>query len=309
MSRVNALLASFKQGQKKALVLQSEARQEREDKLAKAAAGAAAGRGRGAKAGAGRGRGGKTSSAASGDVSASVASAAGLTDWKQRSRSGQQAVPIGVKLKAIVDFLRAAGDPQKPAAIFAATGFDPEVDAKLLEALGRNNKVIVQDDGLFGYRPEVANVRSKQEVLDYLLRRERQGEGYAALGELQDAYPGVVSDLEALKKEGLILSLPAAETTRKEVFYPVDQRIHMKVDADLQELWQSVGDTLPDEDDELQEELRRVGLKPAPRQVIEKREAREKKKKARKVRRLTKVTNQHLKHLLEGDAPTNIENA
>jgi hypothetical protein len=43
---------------------------------------------------------------------------------------------------------------------------------------------------------EVANVRSKQEVLDYLLRRERQGEGYAALGELQDAYPGVVSDLE-----------------------------------------------------------------------------------------------------------------
>jgi hypothetical protein len=43
MSRVNALLASFKQGQKKALVLQSEARQEREDKLAKAAAGAAPG--------------------------------------------------------------------------------------------------------------------------------------------------------------------------------------------------------------------------------------------------------------------------
>ncbi len=43
---------------------------------------------------------------------------------------------------------------------------------------------------------EVANVHSKQEVLDYLLRRERQGEGYAALGELQDAYPGVVSDLE-----------------------------------------------------------------------------------------------------------------
>jgi 3-polyprenyl-4-hydroxybenzoate decarboxylase len=43
--------------------------------------------------------------------------------------------------------------------------------------------------------------------------------------------------LQALKKEGLILSLPAAETTRKEVFYPVDQRIHMKVDADLQVCW------------------------------------------------------------------------
>lgn len=102
-----------------------------------------------------------------------------------------------------------------------------------------------------------------------------------------------------------------------------------------------------------------AGLKPAPRQVIEKREAREKKKKARKVgagccvwgaglqqllllclahppgpaparprracphlcprtsppaaclqqRKLTRVTNVHLAHLLEGEAPTNIETA
>ena len=52
-----------------------------------------------------------------------------------------------------------------------------------------------------------------------------------------------------------------------------------------------------------------AGLKPAPRQVLEKREAREKKRKARKVRRLTKVTNMHLKHLLDGDAPSNIETA
>ena len=39
-------------------------------------------------------------------------------------------------------------------------------------------------------------MRSKQEVLDYMRRREREGEGYAALGELQDAYPGVRQDLE-----------------------------------------------------------------------------------------------------------------
>ena len=52
-----------------------------------------------------------------------------------------------------------------------------------------------------------------------------------------------------------------------------------------------------------------AGLRPAPRQIIEKREAREKKKKARKARRLTRVTNVHLKHLLEGDAPVNIETA
>ena len=169
MSRVNALLASFKSGQKKALQLQSDARHEREDKLAKASAGGGggvasgqrhrqgssgtlmwatascrcralcvhppcleltqifhfAGRGRGGRGGAGRGRGGKATSAASGYASASVASAAGMVDWRQRSRTGQQAVPMGFKLKAVVDFLRAAGEagePQKPQAVAAATG-------------------------------------------------------------------------------------------------------------------------------------------------------------------------------------------
>lgn len=71
----------------------------------------------------------------------------------------------------------------------------------------------------------------------------------------------------------------------------------------------TVGDGLPEDDDDVAAELRKVGLRPAPRAVVEKREAREKKKRARKARRLTKVTNLHLKHLLEGDAPVNIETA
>lgn len=108
----------------------------------------------------------------------------------------------------------------------------------------------------------------------------------------------------------------------------------------------TVGDSLPEDDEEVAAELKKIGahavvcraaagaarpllralpaacsahlparrrhaagLCPAPRAVVEKREAREKKKRARKARRLTKVTNVHLKHLLEGEAPTNIETA
>ena len=40
--------------------------------------------------------------------------------------------------------------------------------------------------------------------------------------------------LQALKREGLVLSLPASDVARKEVFYPVDQRLQMRVDDDLQ---------------------------------------------------------------------------
>ena len=52
-----------------------------------------------------------------------------------------------------------------------------------------------------------------------------------------------------------------------------------------------------------------AGMQPAPRRQVERREAREKKRKARKARRLTKVTNVHLRHLLEGEGPLNIETA
>ncbi|KAL4448542.1 hypothetical protein ABPG75_005761 [Micractinium tetrahymenae] len=301
-SRVDQVLAKFKQGQKAALKVQADARQEREEKLAKAAA---------AKA---KPKAARPRKAASGDVSASVASgggaaAAATLDWKQRSRTAAQAVPLGLKIKAVVDFLRASGEPQRAAAIAVGTGFNPQIDAQLAAALASNSKVEVQADGLYLYRPEVANVRNRQELLEYLRRRERQGEGYAALGELQDAYPAAKQDLEALKRQGLLLSLPAADPQRKEVFYPVDHRMQLRVDADLQELWLSLGDQLPDDEEEVAAELQKIGLKPAPRQVIEKREARERKKKARKARRLTRVTNVHLAHLLEGDAPVNIETA
>lgn len=55
---------------------------------------------------------------------------------------------------------------------------------------------------------EVANVRSKAEVLEYLRRRERSGEGYASLGELQDAYPGAAADLEVLLLYRCVVGLP-----------------------------------------------------------------------------------------------------
>lgn len=102
----------------------------------------------------------KTVSGASGDPSASVASggalAAAAADWKARSRSGQQAVPVGVKLKAVVDALRASGEPQHPQAIANATGWDPRTDAALAQALAANNKVALQADGLYAYIPGAA---------------------------------------------------------------------------------------------------------------------------------------------------------
>jgi hypothetical protein len=40
--------------------------------------------------------------------------------------------------------------------------------------------------------------------------------------------------LQELKREGLLLSLPAGEVARKEVFYPVDLKMKLKIDPDVQ---------------------------------------------------------------------------
>ncbi len=56
----------------------------------------------------------------------------------------------------------------------------------------------------------------------------------AASFSLANTHNHICLLVQELKREGLVLSLPAADVTRKEVYYPVDQRIKMKVDADLQ---------------------------------------------------------------------------
>jgi hypothetical protein len=167
MSRVDALLANFKQRNKASIATLAELRQERDARLAKAQGGqqgggaraggsgagagagwcwwwqrglpglpclaccrcnahhlpslaSAAGRGgRGGKATAGRGA-RKAASTASGDASTASGAPAGA-DWKQRSRQAQPSLPLGVKIKAVVDFLRASAEPQQASAIAGTT--------------------------------------------------------------------------------------------------------------------------------------------------------------------------------------------
>ena len=49
-------------------------------------------------------------------------------------------------------------------------------DKELRDALGANPKVEVTDEGLYIYKPEVANVRNREQLLAYLRRREAAGE-------------------------------------------------------------------------------------------------------------------------------------
>eukprot|EP00887_Chlorella_sp_A99_P004140 scaffold23.g4140.t1 len=218
-------------------------------------------------------------------------------DWKAAAVRGS--LPLGARIKRVLDFLRRCDQPQTQRQISVATELSLSADRHLKEALAVNPKVELSPEGLYTYRPEVANVRNREQLLAYLRRRHAVGEGYASWKDLEDSYADVAADMEVLKREGLVIGLYShAPELECEVYYPVDQRLAaFKVHEDVQLLWQTI--QVPEDEDEVQEELRKLRLRPAPRKAPRKREKRDRAKKPRRPPRLRAVTNVHLMELLQ----------
>lgn len=212
--------------------------------------------------------------------------------------ANQNDVPMGMKLKTIIDFLKASGKEEGVAVISRKTGFDPTTDPKLAAALENNPKILTLDGETYVYCPEVT-VNNKEGLLRYI--REGGEKGYVNSGMLKDTYySNVLHDIEALKQEGLIYGLPAFEKSRGEMLYPVDQSLRMDLHFDIQKLWGEC--SVPVED--IGDELRKIGREPVGRSVVKKREQ---KKKEPKMRKISRPTNYHLPHMLSGACPDNIE--
>lgn len=147
-------------------------------------------------------------------------------------------------------------------------------------------------------------MRNKEQLLAFLRQRATSNEGYASWRDVHDSYPQVATDLKALKRDGLIMSLYSSALDSKsdglldcDVYYPVDQAFAgFQVHEDVQLLWQMI--QVPEDEDEVQDELKKLKLKPSTRKAPRKREKGERKKKARKPPRLRVVTNAHLMELL-----------
>lgn len=210
--------------------------------------------------------------------------------------------PLGLRQKLVVDYLRGQAHAQTPARILAATTCDVERDELLVRVLTANEKVGWDAEGRLFYRAEI-DVKSKAALLE----RIRRAEPPVSAGDVADAYPGVAGDLDELCAEGLVLRLACADPeVGADVLFPVDLRLRgAAVDADVVALWHAV--EIPEADDLVAEQLLKIGLVPAPRAAVARREKRERVKKPRKASKLRSVTNVHLMHLLEGEAPTTIE--
>lgn len=229
----------------------------------------------------------------------------GAKDWRTaRASSAAPELPLGMRQKQVIDFLRQYEEPASAGKIMASTGRNLESELELAEALSSNPKVSFNSsDKTWCYQPD-SNVRNKQQLMDYV----RKSALPVLVSDLADAYRGVSCDIASLKRDGVVYGLHSFDPDiNSEVLFPIDVSMKsIKADNDVRALW--LGTVVPDEDTAVAEALQKAGIEPSHRKptAVHARETRKKRKK-RKPTKLRAVTNVHLMHLLEGEAPTAID--
>lgn len=243
------------------------------------------------------------------ELPTSLAQAAEAKEAAQRealARKAQYNAPLGKLVKDIIQCLRAAdGAPLSAAHVHAAVGVELASHPALLAELRANAKVQVvggpQADSLaFSYKA-THDIRTATQLLAFV-QQQRQG---VHIAEVADSYKGITDDMQSLAREGKLLVLWSMDSGA-EVLYPVEQACTIKVDDDIIEQWH--GQEVPQDPIQLEAELKKAGLKAAPRRLPRRRiDVDDKKKKKRRQVAPRVITNVHMPELFTAPQPDQID--
>ncbi|KAJ0791562.1 putative transcription initiation factor TFIIE, beta subunit, TFA2, Winged helix domain 2 [Helianthus annuus] len=118
-----------------------------------------------------------------------------------------------------------------------------------------NNPKVNYDGRCFSYKSK-HSVRDQKELLR-LIQTFAEG---IAVADLKDAYPTVMEDLQVLKAGRQIWLLSTIDA-QKEIAYPNDPRVPIKVDDELKQLFRSI--KLPPDMLDIEQDIQKNGMKPA----------------------------------------------
>ncbi|KAF7026929.1 hypothetical protein CFC21_039016 [Triticum aestivum] len=203
--------------------------------------------------------------------------------------------PVGKQIRDVIALLERTREALTAHQINEKTYVD--IDGAIAERL-RNNPKVRFDGERYSYK-RTHDVRGKDELLSLV---GSFPDGLPA-SEVEDAYPSVLEDLQALKSSGDIFLLPVE---RDMIAYPDDPRSRMEVDAELKKMFHDI--KLPVNMVDVEKELRKNGEKPATdtakRRAAEQIHGRQPepekaRKKPRGITSRTKLTNAHLPGLFD----------
>ncbi|MCL7027407.1 hypothetical protein MKW94_012395 [Papaver nudicaule] len=208
--------------------------------------------------------------------------------------------PISAQLKRVIDLLLKTREAFTAEQINEACYVDATNNKEVFDRLTNNDKVFY-DGKRFSYKPKY-DIRNQKALLQFI----RDYPNGIRIGDVSDAYPAVMEDLQALKASGDVWLLSNSDS-REDVAYPNDPKINIKVDADLKVLFRGID--LPHDMIDIEKDLQKNGMKPATNTAMRRTMAQlvdgtgnpkpKAKKKVRDISKRTRLTNAHLPELFQ----------
>uniref|UniRef100_A0ACD5VMZ7 Uncharacterized protein n=1 Tax=Avena sativa TaxID=4498 RepID=A0ACD5VMZ7_AVESA len=199
---------------------------------------------------------------------------------------------VGSQIKDVIELLYRTRRALTAREINDATYVDIERNGAVFDSLRKNPKVCF-DGRCFSYKP-THSVTGKDGLLA-LIADCRDG---IPVKEVEDAYPSVLEDLQALKSSGDIYWLSGEQDN----VYPNDPRSRLELDTELKKLFKEI--KLPKDMLDIEKELRRNGEKPVTvkrrpaEQILGKKpKPLKSRKKPRGLTSRSKITNVHMPEL------------
>ncbi|KAL5718411.1 hypothetical protein ACHQM5_011315 [Ranunculus cassubicifolius] len=204
----------------------------------------------------------------------------------------------GAQIKRVIDLLLKSRESLTAEEIYEACYVDVKANKTVFDSLTNNPRVTFNRNH-FSYKPK-HSVNNKAELLSLIKKEFCEG---VAVTELEEVYPTVMEDLQALKASREIWIVPQNRSKEK-IAYPDDLHDSILVDDDLKCLFREID--LPQDMIDIEKDLKKNRMIPATdtakRQVVARAShgTVAKSKQERKERRLskrTKLTNAHVPEL------------
>lgn len=140
-----------------------------------------------------------------------------------------QKSPVGAQIKRVLGLLLESRQSLLPEEINDLCFVDVKNTKDVFEGLKSNVKVSF-DGERFAYKTKHV-LKSKEELL-ILVRNLQDG---VPMGDLEDSYPGIATDVQELRASGEVWVLTNSDS-QEDIVYPNDPEIVIKVDEDLKQL-------------------------------------------------------------------------
>jgi hypothetical protein len=157
----------------------------------------------------------------------------------------------------VLEFLRHNRGYKSLSDINAALDINLEQRSDALSSLKVNKNIAIGEDGRsMRYKAEFDQIGSINDLRNFVNSKEFLNG--VAQKQLEDAYHGILNDLDVLEKEEKIIYRMDDRESKLTYVFPRDRSLEYEIDEDIKELWLKV--EMPMDETKIEDALKRGGI-------------------------------------------------